>query len=86
MLRNVAILMLCCASPALAQQTQAQQPMPFDICTQSLQMAAANALQPPTTTIDTPDTKQVQFPISGSQVTVTCTSSDQMMTIVGTPN
>jgi hypothetical protein len=81
MFRSIAIVAVCLASAAAAQGTTVQQQMPFDACVQSLQTTSATALQPSTTTVDTEETKQVQFQVPTGQVTVTCSRSSQQVTI-----
>jgi hypothetical protein len=69
------------AAAAAAQGTTVQQQVPFDTCVQTLQTSSASATQPPTTTIDTYETKQVQFSVPTGQVTITCSRSSQQVTI-----
>ena len=80
MFRLVAILSLLGASTAFAQQSTVQQSMPFETCVQNM-ATRAGVTQTPTTTIDTSDTKQVQYPVTNGQVTVTCSRANQQYTI-----
>jgi hypothetical protein len=81
MFRYVALATVCWASAAAAQGTTVQQTMPFETCVQTLQTSSATATQPSTTTVDTYDTKQVQFAVPTGQVTITCSRSSQQVTI-----
>jgi hypothetical protein len=79
--KSVAILSLCCATAAVAQQTTVQQSMTFDECVQSIQTSSAGSSQPPVTIVDNADTRQVQFAVPDGQVTITCTRALERATI-----
>ena len=81
MFRLAAIFTLLGASTAIAQQSTVQQSMPFETCVQNLQVTRSGVTQTPTTTIDTTDTKQVQYPVTNGQVTVTCTRANGQYTM-----
>jgi hypothetical protein len=81
MFRLAAAFSILGVSVAFAQQGTVQQAMPFETCVQHLQVSRAGATQAPTTTIDTGDTKQMQFPVKNGQITVTCSRASQQFTI-----
>lgn len=80
MFRLAVVFTILGASTAIAQQSTVQQQMPFDACVQNLQ-TRSGVSQTPTTTIDTSDTKQVQYSVTNSQITVTCSRPNQQVTI-----
>jgi hypothetical protein len=69
------------ATAASAQQTTIQQPMTFGACLQSVDQASVGLTQPPTTTIDTPDKREVVLSVPDGKVTVTCDAVNQQATM-----
>ena len=81
MFRLAAAFAMLGASAAIAQQNTVQQSMPFETCVQTLQSSTTGSSQPPVRTIDTADTKQMQYPATNGQITVTCSRASQQVTI-----
>jgi hypothetical protein len=80
MLKYIAVFAIGCAAPALAQSTVVQS-LAFDTCVQSLQAPVAGALQPPVLTVDTDQVKEQLVQVPSGQVTVTCSNSEQTVTL-----
>ena len=83
MLKYVLASAFLTATPALAQLS-VQQPMSLQDCVQSVQTAQASLALPQTTTVDTPDKKEMVITVPDGQITVTCDGVNNVATT--TPN